>query len=116
MKERKDMNDMICVTCNHSLQETGRMTLDKKQAICTVCKTTYLIFPATDTFGNPLTDAEGRNSYHLEPILPINPSERYMNPSPASVCSSEINEDYATVKRAIDRCKSVNDFLKFLNH
>jgi hypothetical protein len=112
---RQVMNELKCVTCQHSLRDTGKISRDCQYAYCTKCHTKYAVSPATDAFGNPITDAEGRVHYYLEPILNNNnSSKQYQNSSSAFVCSPEVIEEYTEIKYHIHRCKSVNEFLKFL--
>ena len=105
---------MTCVTCKYSLEDTGRMDRGKTRAICTVCHTTYRVLPATDTFGNLITDAEGEVEIYLEPILINNTSKQFNNFPFAFVCSAKVKEDYIELIKEINRCKSVNDFLNYL--
>lgn len=114
-RQRKDMEKLNCVTCNHSLRDTCKITADFKYAYCTICQTKYRILPAKDNSGNPISDAEGREQYYLDPIVFYDTSNKYMSPSSASVCSSEVLQDYDDILYELTWCKSVNQFLAFLD-
>ena len=109
------MDDLKCITCNSSLRDTGKVSPDLKFAYCTVCNAKYVVVPAIKEDGQPYKDANGNVRLYLDPLEPG--YETAENSYPGSSFSGGIPQtkpDFSNVKKLIDTCKSVKEFLSFL--